>query len=82
VCGGKKDTACGGEKDGVGRMLCGKTGRRGRMRMESVWRCGRMEALWKIKEIRSKIPSKGAGACREGICFIGVRVRGFWGAVC
>jgi len=41
-----------------------------------------MEALWKIKEIRSKIPSKGAGACREGICFIGVRVRGFWGAVC
>jgi len=70
VCGGEKDFACGGEKDGVGRMLCGRRGRRGRRRMESVWRCGGVEAVWKIKELRSKIPRVQV----QGICFIGVRV--------
>ena len=75
---GGKAGADAGEKNGVwrrkgycvGRMLCGRRGRRGRRRMESVWRCGGVEAVWKIKELRSKIPRVQV----QGICFIGVRV--------
>jgi len=88
VCEGEKDTACGGEKAGVGSMLCG---RRGRMTMESVWRCGGVEAVCKIKELRSKIPRVqvragnllywGAGAGVLGVqCGEGCEgCRGIWG---
>jgi len=57
------------------QLLCGRRGRRGRRRMESVWRCGGMEVVCKIKELRSKIPRVQV----QGICFIGVRVQEFWG---
>jgi len=40
-----------------------------------VWRCGGMEVVCKIKELRSKIPRVQV----QGICFIGVRVQEFWG---
>jgi len=71
VCGGEKDTAW-------GECFVGEEGEEG----EWGWRVyGGVEALCKIKEIRSKIPRVKVRAGRES-ALLGCGCRGFGGAVC